>query len=137
MNFSEWMVCARARKGLTQRDVAQKVGCSTNWLSSIEAGRERPSDRLRNLIEKAIGEKYVGDLGPRKPPAVTRGLRIGDWLMTARARAGLRQADVAIKVGCDRTYLSWLENNRRSPSQGLLRRLESALGAKYQQRGAA
>jgi len=52
---------------------------------------------------------------------------LGDILRKAREDAGLSQEQVAFRAGVDRTYLSQLENNKKSPTVKLLFRLCEAL----------
>lgn len=43
MSFGKWLVQARERAGLTQRELAQRAGISTTYVSGLE--REEPSAR--------------------------------------------------------------------------------------------
>lgn len=53
---------------------------------------------------------------------------LGDELRKARQDAGMSQEKVALSAGIDRSYLSELENNRRSPTVEMLFRICDALG---------
>lgn len=53
---------------------------------------------------------------------------LGNVLQKARENAGLTQEDLAHRAGIDRSYLSQLENDRKSPTVETLRRLALALG---------
>ena len=44
------MKVARMMKGLTQVDLAQRVGCSEALVSKIETGRARPDRELKRQI---------------------------------------------------------------------------------------
>lgn len=63
-------------------------------------------------------------------PRTGNGSGFGAMLRGARLRAGLTLADLAAQAGCDKSYLSRIENNRLStaPSVELLQRLEVSLG---------
>jgi transcriptional regulator with XRE-family HTH domain len=52
---------------------------------------------------------------------------IGAAIRVARTRRGLKQTDVASRMGVSATYISLLENNQRDPSIGLLKRLADVL----------
>jgi transcriptional regulator with XRE-family HTH domain len=54
---------------------------------------------------------------------------IGEELRTAREAAGLTQEELAFKAGVDRSYISLLENDRKSPTLDMLFRICKALGA--------
>ena len=53
---------------------------------------------------------------------------LGDELQKARFDAGLTQEDLSAAAGVDRTYISQLENNKKSPTIDVLFRLCDALG---------
>lgn len=59
------------------------------------------------------------------------GGRLGGYVRTRRAALGWSLERLARTVGCAKSYLSMIENDRRvgKPSEALLRRLERALGA--------
>lgn len=47
----------RRRQGLTMQEVAERVGCSRQWISALEDGRER--------LEVALVLRALGALGIR------------------------------------------------------------------------
>lgn len=53
---------------------------------------------------------------------------LGKELRKARTRAGLTQEDLAFKARVDRTYISMLENDKKSPTVDMLMRICQALG---------
>lgn len=55
---------------------------------------------------------------------------LGDELRKARKKAGMTQEDLAFAAGIDRSYVSLLETNRKSPTVDTLLRVCKALGAK-------
>ena len=52
---------------------------------------------------------------------------LGDILREAREKAGLTQEQLAFQAGVDRTYVSQLENDKKSPTVATLFRLCSAM----------
>jgi transcriptional regulator with XRE-family HTH domain len=54
---------------------------------------------------------------------------LGELLKNARIAAGLTQEDLAFKAGVDRTYISQLEHDKKSPTLQMLFRLCQATGA--------
>ena len=52
---------------------------------------------------------------------------IGSELRKARRAAGMTQEQLAFAAGVDRTYISMLENDKKSPTLDLLWRLCDAL----------
>jgi transcriptional regulator with XRE-family HTH domain len=54
---------------------------------------------------------------------------LGDILREAREKAGLSQEQLAFRAGVDRTYVSQLENDKKSPTIQTLFRLCGAMKA--------
>ena len=54
---------------------------------------------------------------------------LGDELKKARLKAKMTQEELSFASGLDRTYISQLENDRKSPTVDVLFRLCEALGA--------
>lgn len=55
---------------------------------------------------------------------------LGEVLRQAREDAGLTQEEVSFRAGVDRSYLSQLENDRKSPTLDLLFRVCEAIGVR-------
>ena len=55
---------------------------------------------------------------------------LGEELQKARKRAGLTQETLAFEAGVDRTYISQLEHDKKSPTLEVLFRISKALGVK-------
>ena len=46
---------ARRRLGLTQLDLAQRVGCTDSQVTKIETGRATPEQSLKEAIARELG----------------------------------------------------------------------------------
>ena len=46
---------ARRRRGLTQLDLAERVGCTESLVTKIETGRARPEESLKEAIARELG----------------------------------------------------------------------------------
>ena len=55
---------------------------------------------------------------------------VGSVLQKMRLKAGMTQEELAFKAKVDRTYISMLEHNKKSPTLDMLFRLCQALGIK-------
>ena len=55
---------------------------------------------------------------------------LGKVLRDARIAADLTQEELAYRAGLDRTYISLLEHDRKSPTMDVLFRLAKAVGVK-------
>lgn len=58
---------------------------------------------------------------------------LGEELRNARSVAGMTQETLSFESGVDRTYISELENDRKSPTVETLMRLCEAMGTKASQ----
>jgi transcriptional regulator with XRE-family HTH domain len=89
-----------------------------NWL--------RPSQELRPLeIHREADQRSELTFFNQKQCGDR--MDIGAAIRVARTRRGLKQTDVASRMGVSATYISLLENNQRDPSIGLLKRLADVL----------
>jgi transcriptional regulator with XRE-family HTH domain len=64
------LIAARARAGLTQADVAARMGTTQSTVARIEGGKATPSLRSVQRYAKAIGCRAVVRLEPAKPRRV-------------------------------------------------------------------
>lgn len=55
---------------------------------------------------------------------------LGDELRNARTDAGMTQEELSFAAEIDRTYVSMLENNKKSPTVDVLMRICDSLGIK-------
>ena len=55
---------------------------------------------------------------------------LGDVLRKARKDAGLTQEQLSYEAELDRTYISHLENDKKSPTVDVLFRIANALGVR-------
>ena len=53
---------------------------------------------------------------------------LGEQLRKARQKAGLTQEELSFRAGLDRTYISMLEHDKKSPTLDVIFRLCDALG---------
>ena len=55
---------------------------------------------------------------------------LGESLRNARINAGMTQEDVADRASVDRTYVSMLEHDKKSPTVDVLLRICEAMGVR-------
>lgn len=68
--FSQWLKQRRQALGLTQKELAQQVGCAEASLRKIEAGYLRPSAALITSLARSLVIAEAGLL--RKPAPAPR-----------------------------------------------------------------
>ena len=69
--LGEAVLVRRKRLGLTQAQVAKKVGISRESLANIEAGRQRVLLHHVYGLMRALDLKFITDLIPAAPPRVS------------------------------------------------------------------
>ncbi len=55
--FGEWFRDLRESRGFSQSSLADKLGCSTSFLSRVEAGTKRPSEALLGSAAELLGQE--------------------------------------------------------------------------------
>ena len=63
VRLARYLQKVRKSKGITQEQLAEKVGVSTTWIGYIETGRYKPSLKLLYKIARVL-EVKVKDLIP-------------------------------------------------------------------------
>jgi predicted ATPase/DNA-binding XRE family transcriptional regulator len=54
-SFGDWLRQGRKALDLTQEDLAERIGCATETIRKIEAGRRRPSKQVTELLAETLG----------------------------------------------------------------------------------
>jgi len=57
--MAQLFINARSEAGLTQQELAEKMGTSQAYIARLEGGKEKPSTRTLNRIAKATGHRVV------------------------------------------------------------------------------
>jgi transcriptional regulator with XRE-family HTH domain len=63
------MIAARARAGLTQAELAKRMGTTQPVVARLEGGRVRPSTRTLERFARATGSRLKVSFEPRLPRA--------------------------------------------------------------------
>lgn len=97
----------RTEAGLTQEDLAIRIGVSTTSISGWELGRSAPGPTNFDKLAKALGARKGALLGAVDPL---------HGLAEHRARAGLNQQQAADEVGIPVSALRTIERGVRLPT---------------------
>ncbi|NWF94729.1 MAG: TIGR00270 family protein [Candidatus Thorarchaeota archaeon] len=62
-DYAQLIRAARQRKGLSQEDLAQKVGERISTLQAIESGRIKPTGRVTRGLERELGISLLEPVG--------------------------------------------------------------------------
>ena len=122
---SELRAAAR-RKGLTLKQLAEKMGVSYGYLCSVSSGKRPWSPMLRERAQEVLGEV------PGQGVVYRRGGLIQSESTSLRERArqrGLSMKALAHQVGVSASYISDVARGRKNMSPALQARVEKALGS--------
>jgi transcriptional regulator with XRE-family HTH domain len=125
MDIGSFIKRARLSEGLSQSELAHKVGVSQALVSHWENGRFKPDSSQQRQIERVLGEL------PKKEDSEGQSLSTGAfaaWLSSARRKAGLSVPELAKSSGISAVAIYNLEAGRSSnPQKETKSRLEGAL----------
>ena len=62
--LAQLFIDARGKAGLTQHELAEKMGTSQAYIARLEGGKEKPSTRTLNRVAKATGHRVVINFEP-------------------------------------------------------------------------
>jgi transcriptional regulator with XRE-family HTH domain len=103
--------------GLTQRTLAERLGCWAETVAAWERDERKPLTRRWPAIEGALGPGLV----PERDGLPGR-------VRVARLRLGLTQEQVAARTGLDPRTVRNVETGRHRPSRRTSRQLNGILG---------
>ena len=120
----------RARAlGMSQRDLAQRVGVSAGYISDVSRGRRNMSPAVQARVESALGgpvEIAPAECANRQDGVVTG----GSTYIRERAREmGMSLKGLADRAGVSRGYITQVSRGERNMSPGVQARVETALDA--------
>ena len=119
----------RKQRGLTQRQLSLRVGCSQPIIGSYELGRKRLDPERLAAFAKALAvpKKQLAALVPPAPirPGPTP---FGRELRRGRAERGCSREELARRVGVCRESIARYESGLTHPDLSVLATLADALG---------
>ena len=66
------LIAARSRAGMTQSDVAQRMGTTQSVIARLEGGKSIPSMRTVQRYAQAVGARAVVRIEPQATPGALR-----------------------------------------------------------------
>jgi len=108
---------AREAAGLSQREVAERVGTPRQKVVRYEGGRERPEARRLAALAAAVGVDVAALVEEGALPAGLAGLRVGAGLTLAAAAGAVRaHTPVGAGIACSRPVLAAAEHGVLPPT---------------------
>ena len=107
----------RARRKEVMRDMAKVLDVTPSFLSSVENGKEKVPEKW---TEKIADHYNLNDMEINALKLAENGIignRLGDYICSARERAGLTRNALALQAGISYTEIRRIEEGKRkSPS---------------------
>lgn len=120
---------ARLHNGLTQAQIAEKIGVSQAMISNWESGRAKITGEWFAEIERVLGELDGKNLNDEDTAVAESAEGIfGQWLRRTRERKGLTAAELSHSSGVSMVQIYNIEAGRSlNPRTGTREKLASAL----------
>ncbi|MCL4425540.1 MAG: helix-turn-helix domain-containing protein [Firmicutes bacterium] len=122
----------RRQRGLTLKELADRVGLSTSYLSEVERELKRPSiealERLTGLLRIPLGSLIPVTQAYDAGMATGMSGRLGKKLKQLRESMDLSQAELAQRAGLSGGLIGQIESGKTRPSLKTVQRLADALG---------
>lgn len=85
-DFGAWLKALRARLGLSQQDLASRLGVTGSWISRVECGDRTPSEEMLTRMARELGQDAL----------------------QLQLRAGVLPADLRARIAADpEAFLAW------------------------------
>ena len=120
----------RARElGLTQKELAQRVGLSVGYMSEVARGRKNMSPAVQARVEKALGGpvKIAPAECANRQDGVVKGRGQSSYIRERAREMGFSLKGLAEHVGVSSGYMTQVSRGERSMSPAVQARMETAL----------
>ena len=120
----------RARElGMTQKDLAQRVGVSVGYMSEVARGRKNMSPAVQARVEKVLGSPVK--VGPaqcaNRQDGRVKGRGQSSYIRERARQQGMSLKGLAEHVGVSRGYMTQVSRGERRMSPAVQARVEEAL----------
>ena len=122
MTVSEKIQEARSKAGLTQQQLADKLGVSQQYIGIYESGKRQPKIQTLQKIADALGVPVTEFLDEELTSMTT-----GERIRKARLRADMTQEQLAALLGVDRATISKYESGIIDPPTSQMNRIADLL----------
>ena len=125
---------ARRRAGLSQAEVAKRLGIGQAYVSRVELGGENITLSACVRFAQAVGCLFSPEFTPPKPrdsDSASGFAEFGRHLREARRQAGLSQAALAARLGMTQGYVSRVERGTQNISLAACEAFADAVGCTF------
>jgi transcriptional regulator with XRE-family HTH domain len=129
-DFAARLRDARIRAGLSQDDLANRLGVSQPTVSTWERGASSPRHNTQTALERVLDVGLNDQTGPGDSDAdTTTTSPYGEWLARARTNKGVTRRELSEGSGLREPHIWKIETGRiLNPRLETRQRLEEALG---------
>lgn len=122
MTVSEKIREARSKAGLTQQQLADKLGTTPQYIGLLESGKRHPKIQTLQKIADALDVPVAKFLDEELTSMTT-----GERIRKARLRADMTQEQLAALLGVDRATISKYESGIIDPPTSQMNRIADLL----------
>lgn len=123
---------ARRRAGLSQAEVAARLGIRQSYVSRVELGTENITLSACVRFAQAIGCLFSTEFTPPQPRTSDSSFaEFGRRLREARQRAGISQVALAARLGMTQGYVSRVERGAQNISLSACETFAAAVGCVF------
>lgn len=119
----------RRKLDIKQNDMADAINISPSYLCKIEKGQLDPSDDIRkrcaSYLDISVGRLFPREVNQNRVDRVVNKLSNRVWSL--RQEKGIKQYQLAKKIGCSPSYLSRVEKGIISPNNEFRKKCARAL----------
>ncbi|MBR3293591.1 MAG: helix-turn-helix domain-containing protein [Oscillospiraceae bacterium] len=124
MKFGDKLKSFRIAQGLTQEDLARRIGMKKQNISRYENSEREPNIRTAKAIADALGvtlqELTLGDSSSAPDNILSMPRMFGDVLRQLRLESKLTQKELSSILGVSESTVGMYERNQREPSFEML-----------------
>ena len=132
LEFGRRLREARRRAGLSQAEVAARLGIRQGYVSRVELGTENITLSACVRFAQAVGCLFSPEFMPPTPRDSDGGIaEFARRLREARRRAGLSQAELAARLGMTQGYVSRVERGAQNISLSACEAFADAVGCTF------
>ena len=125
LSIGERIRALRTEQGLTQKQLGERCGMSDAEIRKFESDRGSPTVRSLQRIANALGSSVAFLVDEH---GASRETTTGQRIRMARERAGMKQRDLADKLGVSYVNVSQWERDTRNPKYSTLQKISDAVG---------
>ena len=125
---------ARKRAGLSQAEVATRLGIGQSYVSRVERGAQNITLSHCVRFAQAVGCTFSTEFTPPRPRDNDSDSSTAEFarrLREERRRAGLSQAELAARLGMTQGYLSRVERGAQNISLSACEAFATAVGCMF------